>query len=129
VEWLVGVAAVLIVCWLLLVALLFLVRPSDASLRESLRVLPDTIRLVKRLATDRRVPPAVRVLLWLLLAYLVSPIDLVPDFVPVIGFADDAILVVLVTRIVLRHAGEEVIADRWPGTPSGLESVRALAGF
>ena len=127
--WLVGVVASLLVCWLLLVGLLLLLRPEEASIRQSLRLLPDIVRLVKGLATDKRVPPGARALLWLLVAYLVSPVDVVPDFVPVIGFADDAILVALVLRYVVRRSDPDVVAARWPGTASGLASVQALAGY
>ncbi|MGZ4691215.1 MAG: YkvA family protein [Acidimicrobiia bacterium] len=126
--WLLGVALGLAVCWLLLVVVLHLRRPDEASIRESLRLLPDIIRLVKRLATDKHVPVATRVLLWLLVVYLVSPVDLVPDFLPVVGLADDAILVVLVLRHVIRRAGESVVTEQWPGTDAGLATLRTLTG-
>ena len=63
------------------------------------------LRLLPRLAADRSLPRGVRVRLALLLAYLASPIDLVPDFIPVIGYADDAIIVAAVLRSVARQAG------------------------
>lgn len=126
--WLGGVVVGLLLCWLVLVAYLYVRRPDDASLGESLRLLPDTIRLVKRLAIDGRVPRSARALLWLLVVYLVSPIDLVPDFLPVIGLADDAILVALVLRFLVRRAGEELIGEQWPGTATGLAAVLRLAG-
>ena len=74
-------------------------------------------------------PRGARVRLWLLLAYLASPVDVVPDFLPVIGYADDAILVALVLRSVTRRAGDEALERHWPGTPEGLAAVRALAGL
>ena len=64
--------------------------------------------------------------LWLLLGYLALPFDLVPDFIPVLGYADDAILVSWVLRSVIRAAGPEVVAEHWPGTPEGLAVVRRL---
>jgi uncharacterized membrane protein YkvA (DUF1232 family) len=125
--WLVGTAVGLIVAWLLLVAVLYVRRPTDATVGEALRLLPDTIRLVRRLAADRRVPRGPRALLWVLLAYLLSPIDLVPDFLPMVGYADDAILVVLVLRHVVRRAGVDVVTERWPGSAAGLAAVLTLA--
>jgi uncharacterized membrane protein YkvA (DUF1232 family) len=66
--------------------------------------------------------------LGLLLGYLLLPIDLVPDFIPVAGYADDVLLVVWVLRSVVRAAGPEALDRHWPGTPHGLEVVRRLAG-
>jgi uncharacterized membrane protein YkvA (DUF1232 family) len=65
--------------------------------------------------------------LWLLLGYLALPIDLVPDFIPVIGYADDAVIVVLALRSVTRRAGPEALERHWPGTPEGLAAIRRLA--
>jgi uncharacterized membrane protein YkvA (DUF1232 family) len=79
---------------------------------------------VHRLAGDGTLPRVVRVRLWLLLGYLALPIDLVPDFVPVLGHADDAIVVALVLRSVVRHAGAAAIDRHWPGTPEGLAALR-----
>ena len=74
-----------------------------------------------------RTPPGVRVRLWLGLGYLLLPFDLVPDFVPVLGFADDAVVVALVLRAVVRRAGPEAIERHWPGSEPGLAAVRRLA--
>lgn len=68
--------------------LLGLAAGRGGLVREALRLLPDVLRLLPRLAADRSLPRGVRVRLALLLAYLASPIDLVPDFIPVIGYAD-----------------------------------------
>ncbi|QQQ77370.1 DUF1232 domain-containing protein [Saccharothrix sp. 6-C] len=125
-DVLVGVALGLVGLWLLLVLCLFLGRPRGVALRLVLRLLPDVLRLVTRLARDPRVSRSARVRLWLLLAYLALPFDLVPDFIPVLGYADDAIVVVWVLRSVIRAAGPEVVAEHWPGTPDGLAVVRRL---
>lgn len=71
-------------------------------------------------------PRGVRVRLWLLLLYLASPIDLIPDFIPVLGYADDAIIVAATLRSVGRHAGPDAISRHWPGTPDGLVALRRL---
>ena len=119
----------LVLLWVVLVVALWWARPDDLRLREALRLLPDLLRLLRRLAVDATVPRAARVRLWLLLAYLASPVDVVPDFLPVIGYADDAILVALVLRSVTRRAGAEALERYWPGSPEGLAAVRALAGL
>jgi uncharacterized membrane protein YkvA (DUF1232 family) len=107
-----------------LIAALLAARPKGNLLGEAVRLLPDLLRLLRRLAGDSRLPRADRVRLALLLGYLVLPIDLVPDFVPVLGHADDAIVVALVLRSVVRHAGAAAIDRHWPGTPEGLAALR-----
>jgi uncharacterized membrane protein YkvA (DUF1232 family) len=121
---LVGALGGLLLCWLVLMAVLWLTRPDELRARELLRLLPDVLRLVRRLAGDRTLPRGVRVRLWLLMAYLAMPIDLVPDFLPVLGHADDAIMVALVLRSVVRRAGAAAVERHWPGTPEGLSALR-----
>jgi uncharacterized membrane protein YkvA (DUF1232 family) len=118
--------AALVVLWLLLVAAFFAARPKDANLNSALRLLPDTLRLVKRLATDRSIPFGVRLPVWVLLAYLVSPVDIVPDFVPVVGYADDLIITSLVLRHLVRRVDSDKLAEHWPGSTDGLDAVRKL---
>jgi uncharacterized membrane protein YkvA (DUF1232 family) len=74
---------------------------------------------------DPRVPRRAKVALALLVPYLVSPIDLIPDFLPGIGQLDDALLVAVAIRYVVRRAGRDVVAELWPGTPGGLRVVLA----
>lgn len=102
--------------------------PETVSLKEALRLLPDLLTLLRRLTADRTLPRGIRVRLVLLLMYLASPIDLVPDFLPVIGYADDAIIVAVVLRSVIRRAGEKPLEQHWPGSPAGLSLIRRLAG-
>jgi uncharacterized membrane protein YkvA (DUF1232 family) len=123
-----GVLVGLLLAWAVLVAVLWWSRPQDDRLAQALRLLPDLLRLVARLARDRALPFGVRARLWALLAYLAFPVDLVPDVIPVLGYADDAVLVVLVLRSVLRRAGAEALRRHWPGTPDGLEAVLRLVG-
>lgn len=114
------------VLWVVLVAVLMATRPDRATLIASVRLIPDVVRLVRRIAADPTVPRGVRARLWLLLGYLVSPIDLIPDFIPLIGYADDAIIIALVLRSTIRSAGPNMIATHWPGTPEGLAAVANL---
>ena len=130
-EWLGAVGAVvggLLLLWLLLVVLLWRSRPDELTVRGAMRLLPDVVRLVRRLSADRSLPTAVRVRLWLLLAYLLSPVDLVPDVLPVIGYADDVVVVAWVLRSVVRRAGAGALERHWPGEPAGLGVVQRLAG-
>lgn len=124
-----AVAAGLVLVWVLLVLALWLARPGELTAREALRVLPDLVRLLRRLAGDRSLPRGVRVRLWLLLGYLVMPVDLVPDVIPVVGYADDVVVVALALRSVVRAAGPEALERHWPGTPEGLAVVRGLSGL
>jgi uncharacterized membrane protein YkvA (DUF1232 family) len=117
----IGVGLALLVGWLALVVTLLVARPTENVLKESLRLLPDLVRLVTRLAKDPSQPRGVRIRLGLLLAYLAFPIDLVPDFVPVLGYADDVIVVLITLRSVVRLVGEAPLRKLWPGTPAGLK--------
>lgn len=128
-DLLVSLAVGLVLVWALLVVTLAVMRPRDGLLREALRLLPDVIRLVHRLAADQALPRGVRIRLGLLLVYLASPIDLIPDFVPVLGYADDAIVVTVVLRGVVRRAGLDVVRSAWPGTDDGFAVLTRLTGL
>lgn len=121
-----SVAASLVVVWLGFAIALVAVKPEGSTLREAARVLPDTVRLVHRLARDKSLGAGVRIRLWLLLAYLASPIDVVPDFIPIIGYADDVIITSVVLRGVIKRAGSQAVRDHWPGSPDGLAILTRL---
>ncbi|WP_410641128.1 YkvA family protein [Amycolatopsis sp. lyj-346] len=125
-DLLIGVVAALLLAWAALVVALVVVRPRGGLLREALRLLPDVLRLVRRLAADKTLPRGVRIRLGLLLAYLALPIDLVPDFIPVLGYADDAIIVSAVLRSVVRRAGLDAVRAHWPGTEDGFAALVRL---
>jgi uncharacterized membrane protein YkvA (DUF1232 family) len=124
-----GVLGGLLLSWLLLMIVLWRTKPDTARIRDGLRLLPDLIRLLRRLAADPELPRGARVRLALLLVYLLSPVDLVPDFIPVLGYADDAIIVAIALRSVTRRAGAQALERHWPGTPDGLATIRRLAGL
>jgi uncharacterized membrane protein YkvA (DUF1232 family) len=90
--------------------------------------VPDCAVLFARLARDRKVPRRRRLALLPLAAYLASPIDLIPDFIPVAGQADDALIVMLVLRWLVRGAGPGVLERHWPGPHSSLAVLLRLAG-
>ncbi|MGP4030964.1 YkvA family protein [Pseudarthrobacter sp. 1C304] len=103
--------------------------PETVAMKDALRLLPDLVRLLRRLLADKSLGAGVRTRVALLVVYLLSPIDLVPDFLPVIGYADDVIIVALVLRSVVARAGVDAVRRHWPGTPAGLELVLRLAGL
>lgn len=127
---LIGIATGLLILWVGMLALLWRAagRDRDVDFTQALRLVPDMVRLLHRLATRRGVPWRARLILVLLLAYLACPIDLVPDVIPVLGYLDDAIVVVLAVRAVSRHAGVATVAAHWPGTPEGLRAFGRLVG-
>jgi uncharacterized membrane protein YkvA (DUF1232 family) len=126
--WLVPIslAAALAFVWLALAVALWLLKPDKAGIADLLRLLPDVLRLLKRLTADPELPRRVRVALVVLLGFLASPIDLIPDFIPVLGYADDVIVTVVVLRWVARAAGPEALSRHWPGIADGLATLRWL---
>jgi uncharacterized membrane protein YkvA (DUF1232 family) len=126
---LIGIGIGLLAAWLALVLALLIARPSGPLLKEAMRLLPDTLRLLRRLSADRDLPRGVRVRLWLLFVYVALPIDLIPDFIPVFGYADDAIIVGVVLRSVVRRAGPAAVQRHWPGSEEGLASLWRIAAL
>ena len=130
-QLLLGVLAGLVLVYAAIIATLLSLcrrKPDTDVLRTSLRVLPDLVGLLRRLAADPALPRGVRIRLALLVGYLVFPLDLVPDFIPVIGYADDAIIVAVALRSVVRRAGPDALQRHWRGTPEGMQMVARLAG-
>jgi uncharacterized membrane protein YkvA (DUF1232 family) len=128
-ETLIGLAAAVILAWIALIVALLAARPKGALLGEAVRLLPDLLRLLRRLTVDPSLPRGVRVRLALLVAYLAMPIDIIPDFIPILGYADDAIIVTLVLRSTVRRAGLDAVRDQWPGTDDGFAALSRLAGL
>ena len=128
-DLLIGAGTALLLAWLALFVALVLARPRGALLTEALRLLPDVLRLIRRLAADPDLPRGVRIRLGALLAYLASPIDLIPDFIPVLDYADDAIIVTAVLRSVVRRAGIGAVRAHWPGTDDGFAALARLTGL
>jgi uncharacterized membrane protein YkvA (DUF1232 family) len=126
---LIGAGTALLLAWLALVVALVLARPRGALLTEALRLLPDVLRLIRRLTADPDLPRGVRIRLGALLVYLALPIDLIPDFIPVLGYADDAIIVTIVLRSVARRAGVSAVRAHWPGTDDGFAALARLTGL
>ena len=118
-----GIAVAL---WAAVIAVLILAGRRTAA-RELAVLLPNLLALFRGLVRDPRVPRASRVWLWVALAWLVSPIDLVPEFIPFLGPLDDAVVAALVLRHVLRRAGRDVVVEHWRGEPGTLDTLLRLA--
>ena len=89
--------------------------------------VPDCIVLFKRMLGDSRLPRRYRAIVVAMVVYLALPFDLIPDFIPVAGQFDDAIVVVLTLRAILRGGGLEMIEEHWPGPRSSLSFILKLA--
>jgi uncharacterized membrane protein YkvA (DUF1232 family) len=128
VNWIPILAIVgsLLAAWALFIGLLWVLRPRDMRLGEALRIVPDLLWLVRDLIADSSTPLGARAALIGLLAWLVSPIDIVPEFIPVLGPLDDVVVAVLVLRYVRRRIGEEQMRGRWRGTPEGFDLLRSI---
>jgi uncharacterized membrane protein YkvA (DUF1232 family) len=129
VKYAIAIAVTFALLWLLVVVGLVLARPKGMRAADAARLMPDLVLLVRDLARDRTIPRRVRVRIWILLAWMASPIDAIPDVVPVIGVLDDLILVYVVLRSVARSAGGESMARHWHGTPDGLRVVERFLGL
>lgn len=125
-PWIAALLAVVSLYVLLILVLFLRGRREDA--RALAGFVPDCVILFKRLLSDRRVLLTRKLPVLLLIGYLAMPLDLVPDFVPVAGQLDDAVLVALVLRWVMRGGSDDLIREHWPGPPSSLAVVKKLAG-
>jgi uncharacterized membrane protein YkvA (DUF1232 family) len=128
-QTLISIGIALALAWIALLVALLIAKPEPGRLREALRLLPDLLRLLHRLAREPHLPRGVRIRLGLLLLYLAVPIDLIPDFIPVLGYADDAIIVIAVLRSVVRRAGLDAVRRHWPGTDDGFAALSRLTGL
>ena len=124
---LIGLGAALLVYALFVAWLIVAGRKEEA--RAVAGLVPDFVVLFRRLLSDGRVSRRRKFVLAALIPYLAMPFDLVPDFIPVAGYLDDAVIVAFVLRHVLRGSGPELIEEHWPGPRSSLAFVLRLAGY
>jgi len=123
-----GIVAGLLAVWLLFIVALWMFRPRGTNLGQLVRIVPDVLRLVRQLVGDGSVPVGVRAALIGLLAWLINPIDLIPEFIPILGPLDDVVVAVLVLRYVRRRLGDAELRRRWPGTPDGYALLSGVLG-
>lgn len=114
--------------WAALLVVFWVLRPRDVPVREIVKVVPDVLRLLRTLLTDPRTPLDVRLVLVGLLAWILSPVDLIPEFIPVLGPLDDVIVAVVAMRYVRRRLGVEALRDRWAGSPGGFGLLLRVIG-
>jgi uncharacterized membrane protein YkvA (DUF1232 family) len=125
VEPLLVAIGVVLAVWVALIALLYALGRRDAAI-EAARFIPNLIALFRGLLGDPRVPRRAKVLLAIGALWLASPIDLVPEFLPVIGPLDDAVMAALVLRYVVGSAGRDVVIEHWRGDPAVIERLLRL---
>ena len=118
----------LVALWAVLLVLFWVLRPKNVSVRELFGLIPDVIRLLRSLIGDRSAPPDVRLVLVGLLAWILSPIDLIPEFIPVLGPIDDVVVAVVAMRYVRRRVGVEDLRRRWTGTDDGFALLLRVIG-
>lgn len=122
----IGVAVLLL--WAALLAVFWALRPRSVSARELIGIVPPVVRLVRLLIGDRSVPLDVRAVLVGLLLWIISPIDLIPEFIPVLGPLDDVVVAIVAMRYVRRRLGADELRRRWSGTPEGFAAVTRVIG-
>jgi len=110
-----------------LIVLAFFITGRREDARAIGGFVPDCVVLFSRLVRDKRLPRRFKFLVGALIPYLAMPFDLLPDFIPVAGQLDDAVIVVFVLRRVARK-NPELIREHWPGPPSSLALILRLAG-
>ena len=128
-TYVVGILVAFVTLWIILVVALIAVRPKGLRVADAARMMPDLVRLIRGLVADHTIPRRIRARIWILLAWMISPIDLIPDVIPVLGMVDDVVLAYLVLRSVVRSCGDDVLARHWPGSPEGLAALEKLLGI
>ena len=119
--------AALAAAWLLAIAALYLGGRNGVA-RELVELVPNLLRLFRGLLRDPRVPRSSKFLLAVAVVWIASPVDLIPEFIPVVGPLDDAIVAALVVRHLLKTAGHAVLAEHWRGSAATLDALARLCG-
>jgi uncharacterized membrane protein YkvA (DUF1232 family) len=122
------IAAIALVAIWALAVLVLLWSGRKTAAKELIVLLPNLVRLFRGLIGDPRVPRGSKALLLVGAVWLVSPIDLIPEFLPVIGGIDDAIVAALILRHLVRRAGDEVVREHWKGDPKTIGLILRVAG-
>lgn len=125
-ERLLAIVAVIAIVWVALVLVLVLLGRRVLA-RELALLVPNLTRLFAGLVRDDRVPLRAKVVLGVTVLYLAMPIDLVPDFIPIAGSLDDAIIAAFALRFVVRASSPEIVGEHWPGDPATLRRILWLA--
>jgi uncharacterized membrane protein YkvA (DUF1232 family) len=97
--------------------------------KDAVLLVPNFVKLVARLLADPRVPRRSKIALGMAAAYVASPIDLLPEFIPVIGWLDDLLILTYVLNRVIERAGPEVVEEHWDGPGDLLSLIREVLGL
>lgn len=128
ISWVAGILVGLALLWVLALVVFWVLRPKGVSVRELVGVIPDLLRLLRSLIADRSAPLDVRLVLVGLLVWILSPIDLIPEFIPVLGPLDDVVVAIVALRYVRRRLGIDELRRRWPGTDDGFALLAQVVG-
>jgi uncharacterized membrane protein YkvA (DUF1232 family) len=124
----VGIVVGLIGLWAVLLVIFWLLRPKGVPVREILRVVPDVVRLLRSIIGDRAAPLDVRLVIGGLILWIISPLDLIPEFIPGLGPLDDVIVAVVALRYIRRRLGIDDLRGRWLGSAEGFALVERVIG-
>jgi uncharacterized membrane protein YkvA (DUF1232 family) len=128
----IGIIAALVIAlvasWIVLLALFWALRPRGMPVGQIVGVIPDVLRLIRSIVADRTVPLDVRLVLVGLMAWILSPIDLIPEFIPILGPLDDVVVAVVAMRYVRRRLGVDDLRRRWSGSAEGFTLVLRIIG-
>ena len=127
-EVILAIAVGLVAVWAIFLVLFWALRPKGVPVRELLGLIPDVLRLLRSVIGDRSAPADVRLVLVGLLAWILSPIDLIPEFIPVLGPLDDVVVAVVAMRYMRRRVGIEDLRRRWAGTDDGFALLLRVIG-
>jgi uncharacterized membrane protein YkvA (DUF1232 family) len=128
VNTLTSVVVALMAFWIAMLVVFWLLRPKGVPVRELVRVIPDVLRLIRSVIGDPAAPLDVRAVLVGVLVWIISPIDLIPEFIPVLGPLDDVVVAVVAMRYVRRRLGLPALRDRWQGSADGFELLTRVIG-
>ena len=124
----VGIVVGLIALWAVLLVIFWLLRPKGVPVREILRVVPDVVRLLRSIISDHSAPLDVRLVIGGLILWIISPLDLIPEFIPGLGPLDDVIVAVVALRYIRRRLGIDDLRGRWLGSADGFALVERVIG-
>lgn len=125
---LIQIAVALLLVWAAFLVLFWFLRPKDVPIREVVRVIPDLVRMLRSIIGDSKVPLDVRLILVGLMVWIVSPIDLIPEFIPGIGPLDDVIVAIVALRYTRRRLGVDDLRARWSGSADGFALLLRIVG-